>query len=267
MCIICVKPSGVPMPSSKTLQECWQGNSDGAGIAYSRSGVEGVKLVKGFMKLKTLKSALNELAFTLEDQVIIHFRFATHGLKDAGNCHPFPVSKRIDELRALEGSFNTVVAHNGVFGSMPRHETLSDTQKFIGSVLASSAIIDHLEDDAIQELIAGYCGSSSRLVFLRGQKLFLLGQWVKDEPSGLWFSNDGYKPYMPAVTQHGVGHGWQGHGQHHDGDDYDYEIKPEECLLCEKKESVKWRWREDAFLCEACYEFSLTNNNGVTCGK
>ena len=262
MCIICVKPSGVAMPTFKTLSTCWQDNKDGAGLCYNRADSNEVYIVKGFMKLKALKEKLLELNFGLEDNVVIHFRFATHGLVDAGNCHPFPLSSSIDDLRCTNGVFNTAIAHNGVFGSMTAHETLSDTQKFIRGILANPAIIDNLDNKAVQELISGYCGTSSKLAILRPNKMLLIGHFIKDDSTGLYFSNNGYKPSVQYITGYGQGHNkWAGNDFYNKWDD----VEDDKCLLCEKKETVRWRFREESYLCDSCYEFNLTNSSGCQC--
>lgn len=259
MCIICVKPSGIAMPSSEVIKTCWQSNPDGAGIAYSRLSLDNVVINKGFMKLKSLNKALDALDFTIDDQVILHFRIGTHGLIDAGNCHPFPLSKSIDELRSIQWQGNTAIAHNGIFGSMTAHETLSDTQKFIRRIMCNDAIINNIDNDAVQELISGYCGTSSKLAILRPGKINLIGNFIKDNTSGLYFSNSGYKPFTPLY--------YKGNDVYTYSPNKDYfplndNLKDDVCLLCEKTSSVRYRYQEEAFLCDTCFDFSLSNNHG-----
>lgn len=259
MCIICVKPSGISMPSSKILSNCWQDNKDGAGLCYNKEGSNEVCIVKGFMKLKALKMKLSELSLTDNDNVVIHFRFATHGLVDAGNCHPFPLSASINDLRCVEGVFDTAVAHNGVFGSMSAHETLSDTQKFIRGILANTAVINNLDNVAVQELISGYCGTSSKLAILRPNKMLLIGNFIKDDDTGLYFSNHGYKPAVQYVTH---AHSYSSKGYYGVDDFYNKwdshdNVDADKCLLCEKKETVRWRFREEAYLCNTCFDLSM----------
>jgi hypothetical protein len=248
MCIILVKPSGVEVPSNKTLDACWQGNNDGAGLVYHKEGMDKVHIVKGFMKLKQVKMAMSE--FTPADTVILHFRFATHGLVDAGNCHPFPLSSKLDDLRRIDGMYETAIAHNGVFGNMPCHDSLSDTQKFIGGIMANDLIRDSLDNPAIQELLSGYCGQSSKLAILRPGKLLLIGKFIED--SGIFYSNHGYKPYTPIIYHN---------NQSTFDKSWDTNVK-EKCLLCETTEKVWYRYPEDAYLCDKCVEFNLANNRG-----
>ncbi len=260
MCIVCVKPQGVAMPDSKTIQTMWQGNPDGAGLTYWRSGEDSVTINKGFMKLKQLKSVLNELNLGTDDLMVLHFRWATHGLVDPGNCHPFPLSNKIEALRAIYGQFPCAIAHNGVFGNMACHETLSDTQKFIGKILCDPAIIGNIDNPAIVELISGYCGSSSKLAILQPGRLILIGDFVKDNDTGLIYSNRGYRPYQYANTN-------TCHNRIDFQDDMDSDyISPssvaiqKSCELCQDTEGLTYVEEFQLFMCGKCYEFNCTHN-------
>jgi len=56
MCIIAIKQAGISMPATKTIENMWHNNPDGAGFMYAKAG--SVFIEKGFMKLKSLKVAL-----------------------------------------------------------------------------------------------------------------------------------------------------------------------------------------------------------------
>lgn len=247
MCIIACKPSGVAMPDIKTLRHCWEGNNDGAGISYWKVGMDKVEIIKGFMKFNKLRQAVNDLNFTQEDIVVIHFRYATHGLVDGGNTHPFPLSAKIEELRSCQWQGECAISHNGVFGSMPCHETLSDTQKFISGIMCNEAIINNLDNKAVQELLGGYCGSSSKLAILRPGKLLMIGHFIEDK--GLFYSNHDYKPIMKNV--------WTAK----DNDDLNDFM--DGCVLCGKMKDLEYWQDEDVLLCKVCAELNLRNNRGM----
>lgn len=252
MCIICAKPSGAEMISNETLKNCWENNSDGAGICYSRAGSGKVNILKGFMKYKHLYRALCELNFGVDDDVIIHFRWATHGLVDRGNCHPFPLSSDINELRCLEGEFPVGITHNGVFNTMPLDEKLSDTQKFISMVMMN---ID-INSEAVQELLSGYCGNSSKLAILKNDGLLLIGNFIKDK--GIYYSNTDYKPRVYQQYEDNVWKGYAG------VDDCKIASRIEdECILCGNMNNVEFYENEECFLCSDCMELNLRNNRGV----
>lgn len=260
MCIICVKPANVPMPDNRTINTMWQANADGAGFAYWRPGMLDIAIEKGFMKLKKLREALTAFNFTDVDLVVLHFRWATHGLTDGGNCHPFPLSNKTSELRAISGQFPTAIAHNGVFGNMACHETLSDTQKFIAKILANEAVIANLDNPAIRELISGYCGTSSKLAVMRPARLTLIGEFVKDDATGLMYSNHGYKThtyYSQKVAKDFAD----------DGMDDDYvpsthlrTIK-KKCELCSVEDEIFYVDDYQLFLCSKCLQYNLAIDN------
>lgn len=253
MCIIAVKPQGVYMPSIKTLYNCWDGNTDGAGMAYWRPMDDKVTIDKGYMKMKALKNKLYQMDFGVDDIVVLHFRFGTHGLIDKGNCHPFPLSSKTMDLRTIIGQFECAIAHNGVFGNMACHDTLSDTQKFIGKIMANEAIINNLDNPAIQELIMGYCGSSSKLAILRANKLLLIGDFIKDDETGMMYSNHGYKSavsYCQTNNRTGVS-SYSAHKTYRP-------IIAGCCELCELDDKNKTSYREEfeLFLCDECYKLN-----------
>ena len=98
MCVIVRKPKGVEI-SNGTLRHCWQANKDGAGFMYAEDG----KLVfkKGLM---SFASFLREYqACNPKDKdMLIHFRYATHGAVANEQTHPFIIHGDIG------------VMHNGI---------------------------------------------------------------------------------------------------------------------------------------------------------
>jgi hypothetical protein len=246
MCIIACKPIGSTMPSTNALKNCWAQNNDGAGFAYVRHGSSTVVIHKGFMKLKALLEALDLYNFGVNDMVVLHFRFATHGYVDKGNTHPFPLSSNIEDLRATTGQFNTVIAHNGVFGSMPEHETLSDTQKFIKGILCNPLIKNNLSNPAVQELLRGYCGYSSKLAILTPDDINLIGEF--ESHRGIAYSNDDYKPRFVRT-----------YPLANDGKDDDLQdelLKAGQCQIC-MTHDAKYQEVEQCYLCDNCIRYNL----------
>lgn len=190
MCIIVAKPTGVELPLTETLNNCVTSNRNGIGFSYSLPGQKPI-INKGFFVVKTLEKAMNECGITPDHNLIIHFRFATHGKTDQGNCHPFPITDDFKSMRLLDCECECSVAHNGVFGSMPKHNQHSDTMKFISGILATPEIIGNLESKSVKELIRGYCGFGSKLAFLRRSGLTLIGDFEEDK--GIYYSNTQFK--------------------------------------------------------------------------
>jgi hypothetical protein len=190
MCIIIAKPAGADLPNEETFDNCFTSNKDGIGFSFAMPG-ETVHIAKGYVNVKKLMKMLSTYNITKKHNLIVHFRYATHGKKDPGNCHPFPLSQSFDDMRLLNCTCGTSIAHNGVFSGMPASKDHSDTMKFIGGILAQPEIIDNLDSKAVKELIRGYCGYSSKLAFLSPQGINLIGDFETSE--GVYYSNNQFK--------------------------------------------------------------------------
>ena len=131
MCILIHKPKGIEIPEREYLKNCHDNNPDGIGIAWiDERRITHIR--KGFMKFKSFMKFLNPKKKELKKyDVIIHFRYATHGSVSPGNCHPFPIDINLRNLRstAYSGRFD-ILAHNGVifeYGNVKNSSDLSDT--------------------------------------------------------------------------------------------------------------------------------------------
>ena len=245
MCIIIVKNSGVKMPTDEILDNCWSNNNDGAGYMYLTSDAKADKKVqirKGFMKLKHLKKALKREDFDLNDEVIIHFRISTSGVINQACTHPFPLTKKIKQLTALNILTNKGIAHNGVLGKGSKK--LSDTMLFIRDIISDPWINSNLYRQSIRLLLADYLGKSNRLAILDKTGVHLLGNgWINDKKTGLWFSNDSYKfDYKWSVFT--------------TNDNYSYWYDdpkniPVTCPICNKKDRVIID-SLNAYYCDRC---------------
>ena len=194
MCVIIYKPKGINFPSEEILENCWWSNWDGAGVGWKNR--KGVKLQKGFMDYENLLSFLSTLSIT--DEVIIHFRIATSGGVNPTCTHPFPISNRLTDLRALTGSFSALMAHNGILGQGDDKAEISDTMEFIADIVSSPIIRDNLDNRYIKDYLSLKSGSS-KLIFMGNFPTFMLGKWI--EVDGLLFSNDSFKPYTSVVAK------------------------------------------------------------------
>ena len=190
MCIIAVKQEGVDLPLEKHLRNCEIRNKDGMGIALLKYQTNEIVVKKDFENID---------AFIMwfyanvkkEDTCIVHFRYATHGLVDVGNRHPFPVTKNKELLRQAESICKMVVAHNGVISNYGHHATFSDTQKFIVDILADEAVKTNLESDSVRKLISNFIGTDRLVVLNHDKTIYLWGTWEKEKD--VYYSNDGYK--------------------------------------------------------------------------
>lgn len=186
MCILVFKPKGIKFPSKETLKNCFEANPDGSGYAWiDRSGISHIR--KGFLTFdeffKSLSQNMNKL---VSFDVSLHFRFATHGSVSSGNCHPFPISCRIDDLKCthLDGNFK-IMAHNGIISSLGNRarktkSDLSDTMVF------SKELKSFGENNKQNRKIL----DSGKFVIMDRKGSRRYGNFIED--NGIFYSNDGY---------------------------------------------------------------------------
>ncbi|MFH1001923.1 MAG: hypothetical protein V1759_01575 [bacterium] len=202
MCVIVIKKSDIELPDKDILKNCFDSNKDGCGFTYTKEGLN--YLYKGFFDFKSFYDQITEKV-KKEYPCIIHFRIATAGKVDEGNCHPFPLTNNVNILRKLEIITSKMfVAHNGIIqhSNYSYHHKLSDTQEFIQKILSDKAIYDNLYDSRIiQELLINYAGESNKFAFLHSQKgILLLGKFEKYKD--WYFSNNSYKNKTLAINDY-----------------------------------------------------------------
>jgi len=113
MCLIIAKNSKVNLPPIKYLKNADFYNPHGMGIAYWKYGSKEVFIKKDFKNIKPFIKWFKK-NISKKDACIIHFRFATSGLVDNGNRHPFPLTKNSSILRRENFKCKVAVAHNGI---------------------------------------------------------------------------------------------------------------------------------------------------------
>lgn len=194
MCIIAIKPAGVKTPATKTIENCWYNNPDGAGFMYAAGGT--VHIQKGYMTLKSFKKAINKLKKTIDTTntpIILHCRITTHGGTSAGNCHPFPVTEKLPLLQMTKCKTPLAVAHNGMIDIKPSRKDISDTMEYILSQLAPLYQLkrDFYRQPAGKKLIYNF--TKSKMAFLDGAgRIETVGDFITDE-NGMLYSNTSYK--------------------------------------------------------------------------
>ena len=142
MCVICIVKAGQNLPSRDDLMAMHRANPHGMGFASKSLSYKGMNFERFY----------NRLQFVPKDEnIIIHFRFATHGSICVHNCHPFK-----------KGSL--WFAHNGILDIEPREDmTDSETafQDILYPVAKDYGIYSEELYDAVDEIIGG-----SRFAFL-----------------------------------------------------------------------------------------------------
>jgi predicted glutamine amidotransferase len=189
MCIIATIPAGERI-SKKTFTQCGTTNKDGFGMSY----FDTTKNRLFYFKTTDYKSAwrnYREIAGLYD--MVLHFRFATHGASNQDNCHPFLIT-------------NGVFFHNGIlhdFGSRDQ----SDTADFAETVL-NRLPADILDRQKYLDFLETYAkAQSSKFVFqkLTGE-IIVLNKTAGVQEGKIWYSNYGFRSY--TVTSYYDGHNY-----------------------------------------------------------
>ena len=178
MCIAIYKPVGGKITDLE-LENCWDNNPHGGGIAYPCNG--DVKIQKAMdwkAFLPMYHKALNGEA--KGKPMLVHFRISTSGEIDLLNCHPHRVSKKMAFI------------HNGIFSSPPKGSKISDTLLFNYQILQELPS-NFMGNKAIMDLLEEYSGYS-KLVFLDSNGNHqIVNEKLGDWHNGSWFSTTDYK--------------------------------------------------------------------------
>lgn len=199
MCIAIYKPEN-KIISEETLQECYNANSDGAGFMFAED--KQLHIQKGFFTFDDFMKAYEPHK---DKKTVIHFRIKTHGKIDETNCHPFKINNSLGFV------------HNGIINGLHGDVSLSDTIHFNQQIL--QPLVNKwgnlaLFQDPMIDLIEGRIGYS-KLIFLdRHGNHKIMNEKKGEWDDGVWYSNNSYKPYVPAVTTFSS-KSWY-------ADDYDY---------------------------------------------
>jgi len=189
MCLAIYKPANT-QTDWFAYRNGFEANDDSWGFA---AVVDGAIVTRcGIGDFNEFREAFEPYA---DRQAIIHFRWATHGKTDTGNCHPFMVSNDL------------AVIHNGIISIKCDVNTdRSDTWHFNELVLKPMHARDpdfFLRGEVIysQEL----AHSGSKFVFLRADGDYEIwnessGKWAID---GHWYSNDSHE----GRTYRSIGYG------------------------------------------------------------
>lgn len=178
MCIAIVKPQGTEI-SDEILNNCFENNSDGAGIAYAKDGK--IYVIKGIFNKDKFIKVVREVEKIAQGDILIHCRIATSGEIDKTNCHPHKVND------------NLVMIHNGVLDiNVPKNSKVSDTVLFIKNYL--SKLPNNFEkSEPIMHLIEKAIGKNNKFAFLNNEgKAYICNKKSGIIDGGIWYSNSSY---------------------------------------------------------------------------
>ena len=230
MCIIASSAIGVNLPTNETIETMWFKNPDGAGFMFNKDGK--VIIRKGFMTLPDFMTAIEELKKEIDvvnTSVIMHFRIGTHGGNTPENTHPFPVVGVESMLKKLTAQCSIGMAHNGIINSVKPRSCISDTMEYDLEILSNlkKLVPDFHKQPVCQKLIEETI-NGSRMCFLTPDgEITYIGDWVKDNETGIIYSNSGFKLYKDYDYERS----WRGYrsnwaskttDDYDDEDDFDY---------------------------------------------
>jgi predicted glutamine amidotransferase len=248
MCLLVVS-SPNSTPRKKDLENASCNNPHGFGYAV----IAGNKIItgKGMNSKKIIKEFLEVRKQYPNSYAMYHARFATHGVKNDENCHPFKVG----------GSDLTYLAHNGILDvHIEPTDKRSDTRIFAEDILPSMGGITALDNPNLYGMIEKWSSGNKIAVFTLDPNAEYdcyiinedLGHWDND---GNWWSNDGYKS-----NGYGKYFNWYG-----DGSDIGNTVEDDYiCYGCGEPvldDGKAYHCQE----CGTCFDCSMVKDDGCMC--
>ena len=186
MCLLVVcKPGAIPKREELTEGAC--ANPHGYGFAMIIDGK--IFRYRTMSARKAVSKFIHMRQQYPQGYAIWHARYATHGVRNEDNCHPFQVGDDVD----------TVLAHNGVLDTfIGKDDKRSDTRIFAEDTLPKLGGVRARADENLYRIIEGWASGSKIAVLTANPdaqyQLYLinerLGTW---DDNGVWWSNSSYK--------------------------------------------------------------------------
>lgn len=193
MCVIVCKNAGIKTPDIEILKNCWNQNSDGAGVSYWDNKKQRAIIEKGFMTWNNFKDYIEKIHNSIDSfntAIIYHFRITSRGETIAHQCHPYPLSAKECDLKSLSIVSRMAIAHNGTM-PITVNKGMNDTQTFIQKYLTNIAKLDKTfyKNPHAMQLIDSIAGS--KFAFLVDNNIYMLGTFYKH--NDIFYSNTSYE--------------------------------------------------------------------------
>jgi hypothetical protein len=245
MCLLVVcKPGSIPERDDLHRGAC--ANPHGYGFAMIIDGK--VFRYRTMSQKKAVNKFLEMRSQNLDGFAIWHARYATHGVKNEDNCHPFQVGDDTD----------TMLAHNGVLDTyIEKGDKRSDTRIFAEDTLPKLGGVTALEDENIWRLVEGWASGSKIAILTTNpnakHQLYLINERLGDwDSAGIWWSNKSYAP-KPATPKYDSIYSKDPTLDMPDEDDWAWE-----CPHC----MVVSNWKDDVCEhCQLCFDCADTRDN------
>jgi hypothetical protein len=194
VCLALYKPRKVKLHRHE-MATAFANNPDGAGFAYYDPAEEKVIIVKGYFEFREFWDAYIEITDNQKYDVIMHFRWATHGTTNYDNCHPFAlkdgalIHNGIIDLE--ETSYSKWPASAGRWaddGAVSRSDTRIFCEDYIQNMGAK-------ELEAARRLIEDKIGWSKLVTIHDDGTVMIFNETKGSWKNGCWYSNDSYKAH------------------------------------------------------------------------
>jgi glutamine amidotransferase len=193
MCLLVVaSPNSTPKKKDLECASC--NNPHGFGFAVITPN--GIVTGRGMSAKKVIKRFLEVRKEFPDSYAMYHARYATHGVKNEDNCHPFKVPSNPD----------TYLAHNGILNvDIKAGDRRSDTRIFAEDILPAMGGVTALDDDHVWSMVSKWSVGSKVVIFTLDPRAkdncYIInesaGHWDNE---GMWWSNYGYMPVTYKST-------------------------------------------------------------------
>lgn len=190
MCLAAYQPAGTPAMPKEHFENAWEANHDGAGYMFASKGELFIR--KPFYDLESLRTQYEKdhAEYGAESAFVVHFRFATHGNKLAGNVHPHEL---------CDGKAGLV--HNGILKDFDPAwgSDMSDTAWFCNTVLAMRPV-EQMTDEKFCDALGNLIGLGNKFIIMDANGSVAIvnqesGQWDGEN----WYSNSSHETPIKRV--------------------------------------------------------------------
>ncbi len=167
MCVIIYKPAGKELPNSDILDRAYQRNPHGCGLVSPSVFYKGLSYNSFKKNLKECK---------INEPLLIHFRFATHGSVKKANCHPF-----------FDEETETYFMHNGIMYGIKPSKDKTDSECAFRWLLQPYIKKYGLFSKKVTETANQIRGYYSKFAMMQGSNVELFGEYFQYQDC--YFSN------------------------------------------------------------------------------
>ena len=253
MCLLVVcNPNSTPSKDDLKMGAC--SNPHGFGFAIDTG--DGIISERSMSAKKSIARFLELREQYPNGYAMWHARYATHGVKNELNCHPFKVA----------GEHDTYLAHNGVLDiHIPKDDRRSDTRIMAEELLPRLGGVSALDDNYVYDMISSWASGSKVVVMTNDPsaqyKIYIInesaGSW---DDKGIWWSNTSYKPIVSTPRTESYSHTYG----LYEPSVYDIVVAQErngfedntfECPNCNALVDL-WESELYCIICECCFDCS-----------